>query len=974
MPIIHKIFHELTRSLKGWVFLIALLVYTVTLSGDVTMQSLPLTAKVAGWDWQPLASHPVLWVLTLPCKLLPAGWIPAVLNFMSAVFAALCLGLLAHIMKLLPWSFPFRPSGREKMITTVATLLAVVMCGFEYNFWLHATAATGETLDLLLVASAVWCVLEYRLRNDLRRDRANNRWLDAAAIIWGVGMAENWAMIIGFPVFVGSLIWACRLDFFNKRLLRRLGLLVLAGLSVYALVPFINGLSPFSPWSFVKSWHSTLHTTRQTLSLIYSGFWQVHPELAGFVVIYLSLPLLLPLIRLRSEEAFSTVGVERLQLWFYYLACSTLVLACLWLEFDPTVGPRQIILHQFNWALPLLSFDFFTALSAGFLGGNLVMSMYVKEAEISPEVHPNWFKVLAFVNRIRQVAFPLAVSLFILFTVAVAVRNFPAIRRFNSEKLTSFAELAVQSLPPGGGVILGDNAEESILLKDALARHGQSPWVVLDVKSLYLPEYRNVVGRQFPGFWPAEIQGKVLSSAEMLSFLQQLSATNQVYCLQSGFNCFYETLQLRPEKSIFKLVASPRPALTAAEIQTNEVFWDEAWRNGLEKIATISSAAVYLQKTNTVAERWLASLKMARVVSYQSVLVGNWSSATLNSWGVELQRAGRLAAAQKRFQQALALNPNNYAALVNRQCNRDLQAGIVFSLTNATVLARELGSPNSLFNLVQNYGYIDDPSLCYLMGTTYQQYGLEAQAIREYVRVRELAPEVPAPGLALIQIYSREGAYDKVIALASEMRRHIDKLSVAASLNIQLSLEEARSWLALGKVEAARKLLQPLYAAPPADRSLGSQIFQAALSAGDLNQALKLVERQIAGNPGDMDLQINRAAALIQLGSFPDALAALDQILAVTNAPLARMNHGIANLKAGNDPAAEADFLKILPLHVEPFWVNYDLGVLLSKRGDTNQAVEYFKAARAAVPPGTPPWKKAGAALRVLGIPADGPG
>ena len=556
----------------------------------------------------------------------------------------------------------------------------------------------------------------------------------------------------------------------------------------------------------------------------------------------------------------------------------------------------------------------------------------------------------------------------------MAVRNFPAILRFNSEKLTGYADLAVQSLPPGGGVILGDNAEESILLKDVLARHGQSPWVVVDVKSLFLPEYRNTVARQFPGFWPPEIQGKVLSSEEMLLFLQHLAATNQVYCLQSGFNCFYETLQLRPEKSIFRLVACPRPALTAAEIQTNELFWDEAWRTGLEKVAKVSSAAVYLQQTNTMAERWLASLKMARVVSYQSVLVGNWSSATLNSWGVELQRAGMLAAAQKRFQQALALNPNNYAALVNRQCNLDLQAGTVFSLTNATVLAHELGSPNSLFNLVQNYGYIDDPSLGYLMGTTYQQFGLDAQAIREYLRVRQLAPEVPAPGLALIQIYSREQAYDKVIELASEMRRHIDKLSVAASLNIQLSLEEARSWLALGNVTAARKLLQPLYASPPADRSLTSQIFQVALSAGDLNQALKLVERQIAGNPGDMDLQINRAAALIQLGNIPDALAQLDQVLAVTNAPLARMNHGIANMKAGNDPAAEADFLKILPLRVEPFWVNYDLGILLSKRGDTNQAVEYFKAARSAVPPGTPPWKKAGAALRVLGIPADGPG
>ena len=973
MSIIHKIFHELTRTLKGWVFLIALLVYTVTLSGDVTMQSLPLTAKVAGWDWQPLASHPVLWVLTLPCKVLPAGCVPVVLNFMSAVFAALCLGLLAHIMQLLPWSFPFRPSGREKTITTIATLLAVVMCGFEFNFWLHATAATGETLDLLLLAAAVWCVLEYRFRNDKRRDRANQRWLNAAAIIWGVGMAENWAMIIDFPVFVGLLIWACRLDFFNKRLVRRLGLLVLAGFSVYALVPMINGLSPFSPWSFVEAWRNTLHTTHQTLSLIYSGFWQVHPELAGFVVIYLSLPLLLPLIRLRSEEAFSTVGVERLQLWFYYVACSTLVMVCLWLEFDPTVSPRQIILHQFNWSLPLLSFDFFTALSAGFLGGNLVMSMYVKEAEVSPEIHPNWFKVLTFVNRIRRVAFPVAVSLFTLFTVALAVRNFPAILRFNSEKLTSFADLAVQSLPPGGGVILGDNAEESILLKDCLARHGHLPWVVIDVKSLYLPQYRNIVARQSPGFWPADLKGKKLSSAEMLNLMQYLANSNQVYCLQSGFNCFYEAFQLRPEKFIFKLVASPRPALQMAEIQTNELFWDAAWRNCLEQVGKVSSAAVYTQKTNTLAERWLASLKLARVVSYQSVLVGNWSSATLNSWGVELQRAGLLHAAQIRFQQALALNPNNYAALVNRQCNHDLQVGMVFSLTNATVLAQELGSPASLFNLVQNYGYIDDPSLCYLMGTTYQQYGLDARAIREYLRVRELAPGVPAPGLALIQIYSREQAYDKVIELASQMRQHIDKLSVAASLNIQLSLEEARSWLALGNVAAAQKLLQPLYAAPPADRSLASQIFQVAVSAGDLKQALKLVDSQIAANPGDMNLQINRAAALIQLGSIPDALAAMDQVLAVTNAPLARLNRGIANLRAGNDSAAEADFLQILPLKVEPFWVNYHLGVILSKRGDTNQAIGYFKTARSAVPPGTPQWKKAGAALKALGVVADGP-
>ena len=36
---------------------------------------------------------------------------------------------------------------------------------------------------------------------------------------------------------------------------------------------------------------------------------------------------------------------------------------------------------------------------------------------------------------------------------------------------------------------------------------------------------------------------------------------------------------------------------------------------------------------------------------------------------------GRLAAAQKRFEQALVLNPDNWSAAVDLQCNTNLQAG-----------------------------------------------------------------------------------------------------------------------------------------------------------------------------------------------------------------------------------------------------------------------------------------------------------
>ena len=974
MAMVGRFFREFSRSLKGWVFLVALVVYTVTLSQDVTMQSLPLTAKVAGWDWQPLASRPVLWLVTLPVKLLPEQYIPVALNFMSAVFAALCLSLLTHSMQLLPWSFPFRRTGREKLVASGATLLAVAWCGFEYNFWLHATAATGETLDLLILAAAVWCLLEYRFRNDLRRDRKHCRWLCAATAIWGVGLAENWAMPIIFPFFIGVIIWICR-EFFDKPFAKRLGLCLLAGFSVYALVPVINGLSPFSPWTFVEAWRVTLHTTKETLTLIYTGFWRVHPELAGFVMIYLSLPILLPLIRLRTEDVSSAFGADRIQLVLYYLACSTLVLACIWLEFDPTVGPRQIILHQFNWSLALLSFDYFTALSAGFLGGNLVMVMllYLPNRGLSPEIHPESQKWPQLASQIRRVAFPVVVTLFVACAFALVIRNGPAILLSNSQKLTGFADLAVHSLPPGGGVILGDSAEESILIKDSLVQHRLLSWTVIDAKSLYLPSYRKSVERRSPGFWPVASKNKWLSASDTMLLLEYLAATNRLYCMQPGFNYLYDGLQLKPEKAVFRILPSPRPALPAADFQTNELFWDQAWRDNLQWVAEVCSAAVQAKPPENPSERWLKILKLARVVSYQSVLVGNWSSANLNSWGVELQRAGQLVAAQKRFAQAIALNPNNYAALVNKQCNADLQAGRVLSLTNTTQLAQELGNPTSLFTLVQRYGYIDDPSHCYLMGTTYQHYNLYARAIREFLRARELAPEVPAPGLALIQIYTRQQAYDKVIEVAHQMRQHIDKLSVAKSLNIQLSLEEAKSWLALGNVDNARKLLQPLYANPSDDSQLSKQIYQVALSAGDFNEAIKLVDRQITNHPGDLDLRINRAVALIQFGQGQEALAALDQVLAITNAPLARLNHGIASLKVGLLDVAEADFLQLRPLKIEPFWVNYNLGIIYAQKGDTNQAVVALNFSRNAVPPNSPLRKKAEAALKVLGITADGP-
>ena len=327
----------------------ALVFYGVTLSRGVTINSLPLTAKIAGWDWLPSTGQPLLWLLTLPLRLLPAAWVPAGLNFFSATTAALTLGLLARTVQLLPWDRSFENASR--LAVTLPVLLVCVVCGLEFSFWQEATAATGEMLDLLFLATSLWLLLEYRVRRE-------SHWLDAAVFVWGLGMAENWLMLLALPLFVGGVIWLHGFRFFLHRrvvekvsgeetwlhglflfpvnFLLRLAGLGLAGFSVYALLPLVNGLAPHSPWNLDQSWHASLKQTKNIIVLLYRQFWMNHRLLTVAVVIYFLVPSLPCLVRLRNDEGTGYKSeVDRFQLWIYRSLRLTLLLACLWLAFDP---------------------------------------------------------------------------------------------------------------------------------------------------------------------------------------------------------------------------------------------------------------------------------------------------------------------------------------------------------------------------------------------------------------------------------------------------------------------------------------------------------------------------------------------------------------------------------------------------------------------------------------------------------------
>ena len=318
------------RRFSAQITLAALFVYALSLSHGVTLSSLTLTSKVAGWDWQPMNGQPLLWLLTLPLRLLPTGWVAPGLNLFSAVCGALTLGILARTLELADWDLPLARLGRR--LAKLPIIFAVVVCGLEFSFWQEATAATGEMLQVLLFAAALLALMKFRATREFR-------WLQIAAGIWGVGMAENWMMLITLPLFVMILFGLGQARLLDKKIILRLALAGLAGFSVCIVLPLWNGLAPHSPWSFSEAWLNAFRNYKNLVMNIFGVFWRGNRLTSLAIIVFFLVPILPAIIRLRDTGTLDKPGVDQFQVWIYRGLRLALLLACLWLTFDPIVGP-----------------------------------------------------------------------------------------------------------------------------------------------------------------------------------------------------------------------------------------------------------------------------------------------------------------------------------------------------------------------------------------------------------------------------------------------------------------------------------------------------------------------------------------------------------------------------------------------------------------------------------------------------------
>ena len=922
-------FVPIYRRLPVQVTLAALMVYAISLSHGVTLNSLPLTAKVAGWDWQPMNSQPLLWLFTLPLRWLPGGWVVWGLNLFSALCGALTLGLLARSLELADWDRPLQMLGAWP--AKLPILLACVVCGLEFNFWREATAATGAMLETLLFAAAIFCLFQFRSSREFR-------WLPAAAFVWGLGMAENWLMLLTLPLFLIALLWQGQLSLLNKNLLLRLGLAGLAGFAIIIILPLANGLSPHSPWSFSEAWMNFLRNYKFLALNIYGVFWRSYRMTSLAVVVFFLVPILPAMIRMRDTGTLDKQFVDQFQVWLYRGLKSVILLACLWLAFDPVVGPRQLVLKQTGLALPFLSLDYLLGIGSGILTGNLLLAIFAKPPEIYRR--PNFFE-----TAFERAAVPGCVVLLTLATLGLLTRNARAITEVNRQSLTQFGTAALHSLPPGG-ILLCDDPQRLLVFQAAAAAQKQSrAWLTLDTHLLPSVAYRRQMANHYAGDWLTNLDQGQLNPAGVIKLINNLAQSNPICFLNRNFGYLSEVFYLQSAGLTFGLHAYDEnaiqpPPLTAETIAQNEKFWDD-FTPQLDALRARCSATMTNPPPSLRAV--YQRLHLQAVPPTQSRRLCEWYAIALDDWGVQLQRAGQLPAAQRRLAQALALNGKNLAADVNWQSNSNLLAGTQQNLAAVDKLTTTLGSfPNlARFNFL--YGPVDEPAFCYLLGNACYQVGLPRQSIQQFERAQALAPGVAAPQIALIRLYTRFHRETQAQELIQHLRAEIPTLPEKNTLDTELSLLEANTWLAQTNSANALNLLQSVLKKNPDDTRLADVVLHAYVSFGDYTNALELIQQKLAVAPDNLSSLFNQAAIFMRLGQFTNALPVLDHALTLSNLPPIRLTRAVARIEAGEYDAAEADYLELAKTATNNLPIYSGLAEIARRRHDTNRALEYLE-------------------------------
>jgi len=942
------------RTLPWVIGIAGLVIYLLTLNHWLSFSSLAQTAKVSGWTWHPELSAPLYWLLTAPFKLLPPKLIPIALSSLSAVFGALTLALLARSVTLLPHDRTLAQRERERgpwsllsiRAAWVPPVFAAIVCGLQLSFWESATngntsgtlSVSSHTLDVLLLAYVIRCLLEYRVDEQ-------DSWLTRAAFVYALGITNDWAMIGFLPLFVIALLWIKGLSLFNPQLLTRMFLCGLAGLSLYLLQPAYYSLAEIGNVPFWAGLRSNLGTQKYMLTL-----FATEKQILLALGLTSILPILILGIRWPSFLGDTSATGTALAKLMFHVVHAGLFVACVWVALDPPVSPRNQ-----NLGVPFLSFYYLAALSVGYFTGYFLLvfgTSSLRTRRIAP------------LTRFSQVLITGGVwVLFILVPAILLYRNLPQIRISNGPLLREYADQLVAGLPDEPIVVLSDDLARLTLLEAATVQSGKSKdWLLLWTSALRIPDYHYFLKQKYAKNWPYEPpsnRARPLLDKDVLGLAMGLGENRKLYYLHPSFGYYFELLYPEPNGMVYQLHGYPRDSLIPSPpneetIKKNKDYWAVASDKTLPNVLKALAITTEGDRPNML-DRFFHQLRLKKLPNRDAAVIGSYYSRALNYWGVEEQKLKQFKPASSSFERALELNPDNPAAQLNSSMNQKLQQTGEAPHRPVSAFEGLLGKYQTLDQLVSENGPVDEPTFCQERGNSFFRNGNYRQSAQQFTRAIELDPVFLEPYLALGLLYTTLDMPEPALETLAKARAQPRMDESLRQRRGEVLFVELSARLLANEDDTAAKLVEQALSKAPGDTNLVWAATQAYMGyAGRTNtsnrygQAISVIDQQLDLLPNKSEALLNKGWLLIQMGKFQEAIDPLNRVLETANlgpelTHRARLNRAIAYLQLGQLAEAQMDYVELQKIYTNSFPVLYGLAEIAYRNKDTKSAVEYYE-------------------------------
>lgn len=916
------------------------LIYLFTLNHWVTLRSLPVVAKVAGWDWRPETTAPIHFLVTYPLHWLSGNAQLIGLNLFAALCAALTLALLARSVQLLPHDRTRdqrqRELGKFALLNFShawpAPVAAVLVCGLQLTFWEHAVTATGEMFDLLLFAYVIRCLLEFRVSK-------KESWIARFALVYGLAVTNNWAMSGFFPFFLAALIWIKGTSFFNFRFVLRVVAFGAIGLSLYFLLPLLSTFSGDSGLTFFQTLKENLRFQK---SYLYTLPFVQFPTIRSHLLM-LALTSILPLMMIAIRwPAFSgddsPFGTAVTSFMFRLMHLVFLVVG-FWIFFDPQFSARVLGYDL----LPFLTFYYMTALGVGYFVGFVMLVFGRKPVQA-------WERSRGAVKFIETVVVMAVWIAVLAVPIALVRKNLPLIQATNSSIANQFFKSTAESLPPSGAVVLSDDVTRLYLLRAIDAQLGRtSQNILVDTVALAAPSYHRYLHARHSADWPEQSSTNQISDYGLILRIDALSRTHPVFYLHPSFGYYFERFYPTPHKLVYELKLYSTnsimpPALAPTVITENQNFWNAFSKDPLPSLPALGKKSADVQ------------------------LINAYYSRALNHWGTELQKAKMLPEAASAFAASFTLNPGNVVAQINQQFNASLRKGETASMETDDELEKKIAQYRDLQNALNWNGPFDEPNFCLQLGERFARGGNLRQSAQLFLRVLELIPNNFAARLDLAKTYYELRRPDEALRLVKQLQNEPKNLLIHTNAEFELLRVESLAHLFKNDVATAEKLLLDSSQRHPKDENQFALLAQFYLDVGQYTNALQSVQKQLQLAPQNTRALFTKGVLQMQMGQFSQAVTTFDELLKMTpDNKSALFNRAIANLQSGQLPQAKRDYEALRETQpVNTYQIYYGLAQIAEKQNDKSAALKNYKLYSKYAPSGTPEFQDVQRRMKIL--------